>query len=270
MTIMRGGIMRGGVMRGSVMRGGVMRSQWDWTPAQLFAGGWQGFYTDPVSGLYLFSDTAGAAPAPIDGTVARLDAPPGSPVAASFTNATVSKQPIRRVDGLEFDGVDDRLSYPDDPALRFGTTDFTVYHAFKYQSGTGFHALLHKHATKGWNIGVLTDENQFRLEVVDGSGASSAYSQVDAVAPGQWLDVGVELDRTASKMRIFINNTLNNEVTRNVGDISDTTPLAMGSHTTSPTAYLFAGTIGRTFAIDRLLTPAERAKLNAWLKESHS
>lgn len=274
MSVMRDGIMRGGIMRGGVMRGGIMRSQWGvWTPAQLFASGDKGFYVDPIAGLYVFSDTAGTTHAPLAGTVARLDAPPGSPVAASFTQAVESSQPIRRADGLEFDGVDDYLSYPDDPALRFGTTDFTVAAAFKPDTVTGLHGILSKRGTGGQGINPGWGLRQQYSNIVveydyTGAGAGPIYNVALSLSIGAWADAIVQLDRDAGQFTAFVNSVAQSPVAVTVGDISGTQDVVIGAEPTS--TYFFDGTIGRTFAIDRLLTPAERAKLNAWLKEPHS
>lgn len=248
----------------------------DWTPAQLFASGDKGFYDDPTTGgLYVFSDTAGTTHAPLAGTVARLDAPPGSPVAASFTNATVSQQPIRRVDGLEFDGVDDYLSYPDDPALRFGTTDFTVAVAFNPDLDTGQIPVFGKRgfggsgSNPGWGIrqsglGVVLEYDypgnvDFPAVAVTGNGALSV---------GTWADLIVERRYTSGQATGYLDNVEQLTASVGVADISGTKEVAIGAGGNLLGAY--DGTIGRTFAIDRLLTPVERAKLNVWLKEPHS
>lgn len=246
-----------------------------WTPAQLFAGGWQGFYADPIDGRYVFSDTAGATPAPLGGTAARLDAPPGSPVAASFSNGTVPQQPVRRADGLEFDGVDDYLSYPDDPALRFGTTDFTLAAAVKPDNlAGGQQCLLTKRGlggagtTPGW--GLRTISRSLMLEY-DHAGAPSfpIFGGNSALSDGTWTDSIVQLDYSSGEVVAYFDNVAVAPQVVPVGDISGTQPVTLGR--SPPTGdRLFDGIIGRTFAINRLLTPAERAKLNAWLKEPHA
>ena len=248
----------------------------DWTPAQLFASGDKGFYVDPIAGLYVFSDTAGTTHAPLAGTVARLDAPPGSPVAASFTNATVSQQPICRVDGLEFDGVDDWLALPDDPALRFGTTSWTLAIAAYADVVTGFRTLLDKRGTvsgPGYNFGLYDGTGRLRIVLQDATQTKLGYAQPNGGwVAGQWVHAIVEIDRSAALVRTYIDNVhqaANNIALGTLADISGTQPLIIGASITSG-MYSWDGREGRILMIEKLLSPAERAKLNAWLKEPHS
>lgn len=246
----------------------------DWTPAQIFAGGDKGFYADPIAGLYVFSDTAGTTHAPLAGTVARLDAPPGSPVAASFTNATVSQQPVRRADGLEFDGVDDALLFAAASALAFGDASFTTAFSISVDSFADARTIIDVRDSDSTDVWSINTEIDSRLRVVlRGNTVTTTcyFSRPGGWPAGIFTDIVVENDMAANS-RAWFDNVLAAEQ-KNISalpPITGTMQAAIGGIVSPLGAKSFDGTIGRIFAIDRLLTPAERANLNAWLKEPHS
>jgi hypothetical protein len=276
MSIMRGGIMRGGIMRGGIMRGGIMLSQRHPIAALFARLGASGFWLDPLDHNQVWADTAGTLHPARGAAVARMDAMVHSPVAASFTNGTAAQQPILRADGLEFDGVDDRLVYPDDPALRFGTTDFTVAVALKPDTVTGLHGILSKRGTggpgtnPGW--GLRHQDSNIAVEydyTGAGAGAGPAYNVASSsLSIGAWADAIVQLDRDAGQFTAFVNSVAQSPVAVTVGDISGTRDVVIGAEPTS--TYFFDGTIGRVLAIDKLLSASDRAIVNDWLNAGHS
>lgn len=236
--------------------------------AELFARlGGTGTWMDPLNGQTVFSDTAGTTQAVQGGLVARIDAPAGAPVQASFTNATASQRPLLRADGLEFDGVDDLLSYPDDPALRFGTTDFTIAFACKPDTITGAHAIWSKRGTgaagtkPGW--GLRQSGANLELEY-DHPLLAALPNRV--VAAGVFV-IGsntyglVEINRTAATATARIGGVDRPSIALEIGDISGTLPLVIGS-----LAGFFDGLISRLLAIDKRLSAADRATVEQWLQ----
>ena len=276
MSIMRGGIMSGGIMRNGVMHGGIMLSQRHPIAALFARLGASGFWLDPLDHNQVWADTAGTLHPARGATVARLDAGVHSPVAASFTNGTVAQQPILRADGLEYDAIDDRLVYPDDPALRFGTTDFTLAVAFKPDTVTGSKGLLDKRefgvagASPGWAIRVSDDDIQMSYDY-PGNPNNVYIAATNVLTAGAWHDTIVQLNRAAPAFTAFINDVAQSPVTvgGGVGDISGTKDLVLGAMTTAGSNPM-DGTIGRALAIDKLLSDADRAIVNGWLNAGHA
>lgn len=106
--------------------------------------GASGMLVDPINQTTVWADTGAITQAVIGGQVARIDTPASSPVAAQFAQADPAKRPILRADGLEFDGSDDMLFYPDDLELRFGATDFTIAFAYRADSAARRRAIIDK------------------------------------------------------------------------------------------------------------------------------
>lgn len=234
--------------------------------AELFARlGGTGTWVDPLAGQTVFSDTAGTTQAVQDGLVARIDAAGG--VQASFQNATASQQPLLRADGLEFDGVDDRLVYPDDPALRFGLTDFTIAFACRPDTVTGNHDIWSKRgsggagASPGW--GLWQSGANLILKFDDGTSFGVIVAP-GVFAVGAWLSGLVTIDRAAGTATARIGGTDFSPVAIPAGDISGTLPLVIGAGPGGVTPLL--GRTGRLLVIDRLLSAQDKATVEAWLQ----
>lgn len=240
--------------------------------AELFARlGGTGTWMDPLNGQTVFSDTAGTTQAVQGGLVARIDAPAGAPVQASFTNATASQRPLLRADGLEFDGVDDFLSYPDDPALRFGTTDFTIAFACKSDNTSSIGHILSKRGPAvggtlpGW--GVRQSGGDLLLEFDPGVGTPANFFTLatSVFANGVYMYGLVSLNRTAGTATARIGGVNFSSAVIPAGDISGTLPLVIG-RAANNVAQLFDGTIGRLLVIDKLLSAADKATVETWLQ----
>lgn len=70
----------------------------------------------------IFTDTAGTTPAAVNDSIARWDAVGGDWGTDLLTQATSSKRPTLKADGIQCDGVDDYL----DSSIAIGS-DFTIY-----------------------------------------------------------------------------------------------------------------------------------------------
>ena len=196
-------------------------------------------------------------------------------VAASFTNATAGQRPLLRADGLEFDGVDDNLSYPDDPALRFGLTNFTIAFAFRANNLTGDSSIVDKRGTgpagtvPGWGVIRSASFIKIAFDVPGGSNNLYTVSPINTVIAGVWLYGLVKIDRTAGVASSRINGASALQVPIPAGDISGTRDLAIGI---SPNTGLrqFNGLIGRLLVIDKLLDAADTDLIEGWLQGGFS
>lgn len=227
-----------------------------------------GVYLDPFTAGMMFSDTAGTIPAVQGGTVARLDAPPGSPVQAQMTQDTGAKHPILRPDGLEYDGVDDALKYAHNPSLVFALSDMTI--AVAYLAGaSGGYQIFGKRgsnttpgARPGWGI----RQNALHVGLLyDFAGATLpvAYNvAMNSLTPGQWHNIIVEFDYSAATATAYVNDVAFPPAAITLGDITGTLPL----HLSSPdTSNFISGRTGRAMAINKVLSAADRAIVNDWL-----
>lgn len=238
--------------------------------AELFARlGGTGTWVDPLAGQTVFSDTAGTTQAVPGGMVARIDAAGG--VQASFQNAVEAQQPLLRADGLEFDGVDDRLVYPDDPALRFGTTSFTVAGACSpadLDPGNNF--MFDKRGTgasdptrRGW--GVERNGKSLRLFIDDGNSLVVGTVGANVFTLNTWLTWLIDIDRAANTATARINGVAQTPVAIPTGDISGAKGLHIGS-SADAASFGFAGRIGRLLVLDKLLSDADKTTAEAWLQ----
>ena len=227
-----------------------------------------GVYLDPFTAGKMWEDTAGTIPAVQGGAVARLDAPAGSPVQANMTNATATKRPILRPDGLEYDGVDDVLTYAHNPSLMFALSSMTI--AVAYRAGvSGTYQIFGKRgagtvsgAKPGWGIrqtnlhvGFLYDFTGATLPVAYGVALSS-------LVPGQWHNIIMEFDYSAALATAYVNGVAFAPVAITLGDITGNLPL----HLSSPDSTNFiTGRTGRAMAINKVLSAADRGVVNEWL-----
>jgi len=244
--------------------------------AALFARlGASGMYVDPLTLSSVYADTAGVAVAVLNGAVARIDALPGAPVAARFWNDTAANRPLLRADGLEFDGTNDSLTYPDDPALRFGTTDFTLAAAIKPNDLRNDNRFFSKSAsastgtTGKWGIFGRSANIMAQYDFPGNTGGQDVVVITGLLAIGAWADVIVSLDRQNAQWLPHANGVSYTPValpSSGVGNISNTAGVQFGA---IATAAFYYGTICRALAIDKVLSASDRAIVNDWLNAGH-
>lgn len=240
--------------------------------AALFARlGASGVYVDPLTLSSVWADTAGISVAVIAGAVARIDALPGAPTQARFWNDTAAQRATLRADGLEFDGTDDRLAFPDNTALRFGTTDFTIAASIYPDITTGSHGIVSKRGTgsattvPGWGL----RQNAATIEVeYDHATAAGLYSLTgNVLTAATWTDVVVQLNRGGGQFTAYINAVAQTPVAVTVGNIDGTQPLVLGA--CSNAVNFYNGKIGRALAINKILSVADRTIVNDWINGGH-
>ncbi len=248
-----------------------------WAPiSSLFSRlGALGCFIDPFAAGTFWQDTAGTvAPVP-DGVIARIDSPSGSPTIASLTQATVAKQLILRSSGLELDGIEDYLSYPDDANLRFGTTDFTVAAAVYITGGSPSKTILSKRgagstpgAKPGWGMRV-TDVGAIVLEYDYVGNVGTVVRTVTpngAVQSNAWANIMCRFNYSTGLAEGIVNNVVQSgSYTFTPGDLSAGTtfqPLMLGG---AVTINFLGGRIGRCLAINKLLSTGDRLVVNDWL-----
>lgn len=223
---------------------------------------------DPLNLSSVRADTAGITSAAVSGAVARIDSRGAK--SAPHWQDTSGSRPILRADGIEYDGTDDNLVYPDDHALRFGTTSFTVALAVRPDVVTGDHGLLSKRGTgaAGTNPGWGVRQNAASVLVeYDYTGASSGPTFKVAsgvLSASTWTRVIIEVDRVALKARAYINGVLQaSPPTIPSGDISGTRALTMGRSATADQP--FDGKLGRMLVSGSLLSDSDRTTVDDWL-----
>lgn len=236
--------------------------------AALFARlGAVGFWLDPLALSSVWADTAGVTAAALNGAVARIDAAGGMP--ARFWTDTTANRPLLRSDGLEFDGSNDVLTYIDDPALRLGTTSFTIAIAVLPDVVTGDHGLLTKRGTgaagsnPGW--GLRQSAASIALEYDYTGNATATYTiATDVLSVATWTTAMVEIDVAAEEATARINTIVQAPVAITAGDISGTQALTLGG-----LSGLFDGKLGRAVVIDKILSDADKQIVEQWITAGH-
>lgn len=211
-------------------------------------------------------------------TLASVDGPVGSIqdelLRYYAAQATTANKPILRSDGLEFDGAADHVAIPDDPALRFGTSDFTLAFACRPDVVSGSRGIFSKRGTGGPGTNPGWGLRQAAADLIleydhPLSAISPTYALANAAfTAANWTYGIAQVNRLAATATARVNGADRAPVAINVGDISGTRPVTIGNEPTL--IFPFDGTTGRLLAINRLLTVQEIATVEAWLQEGLS
>lgn len=110
----------------------------------------------------------------------------------------------------DFDGFGDFVSVPDDPALNFGTSDFTIdLWAFFSDPGTGEQVLLEKYIerlesgpSEGWTLTKLPGNELLLAMARDGIGQGSISSPL-SIPAGTWTHFAAT--RQAGVISLYVN-----------------------------------------------------------------
>jgi hypothetical protein len=110
----------------------------------------------------------------------------------------------------DFDGFGDFVSVPDDPALNFGTSDFTIdFWAFFSDPGTGEQVLLEKwiqrfedRPSEGWTFTKL-EGNELLLTMERDGIAQGSTSNPLPIPAGTWMHFAAT--RRAGVISLFVN-----------------------------------------------------------------
>lgn len=231
-----------------------------WNPVSLFANGESGWIFDPTT-TNLFQDSAGTIP------VVASDDPVGrivdqSPSGNNGTQATSANRPLFKVaDGVRhllFDGTDaiNTIFIP--------TTALTMAAAFRV-ADTASHAVLgggistgNKRAFIGTNNGLLTVG--WGAETFGSTSNSYGSSLVGIDAAG--IVTGDLVSRD-----LWLDNTLLDSRAPSGGPDGTGGGLTLGNYNNNGVpAASYLGRLNRALAINRRVTPAEVARITAWLR----
>ena len=150
--------------------------------------------------------------------------------------------------GLRFDGIDDYVEVADDPALDFGTGDFSVDAWIRTTSPSSEPQLLldkrreeSEGGTQGWALFLWTGTLRFQLS----SGAAvSNYDSGIAVADGAWHHVAVTVDRSDPAGGVFYVDGVSVgsfDPTPRSGSLDNDAPLRMGRRSDSASPGFYSG-----------------------------
>lgn len=161
---------------------------------------------------------------------------------------------------LVFDGVDDYVEVSDGIGFNFGAGDsFTV--VVRAKSGTNNRVLLDKGREAspyvGYAIGYGTEEsNRITFELGDGVNTSTATSTTRLEGNELLYIVGVR-NASARKVRIYINDILEDEQDDLTGDLSNTQILSIGSNSKQNVGTFFKGYVCDVRIYNRALSMNE-------------
>ncbi len=182
-------------------------------------------------------------------------------------------QPVAgRVDGaLRFDGIDDYITIPSEPALNFGTGDFSIDAWIRTRQDQGLQVVVDKRKTPL----VLSDRpttNEYRgyqvylhrgkLGIQLSDGKHTNYTSTASVADGEWHHFAVVVDRSgANRITWFLDGVQVNFHQRpRTGNLDNTVPLLLGVGTLPKNSF-FKGDLDELEILNRALSEAEIAAI---------
>ena len=132
---------------------------------------------------------------------------------------------------LQFNGVNQYLEIPNDPAINYGTTDFTVefWFASNTSNTTEYLAVYRDAASTGWAI-LKTNNGYLGFAARDNTGAFDFYfSNTTKVDDAQMHHVGISWDRTTGVMDMYVDGAYEGSKVMNVsGNIGHNSSLMLG------------------------------------------
>lgn len=133
---------------------------------------------------------------------------------------------------LKFNGTNQYLEIPNDPAMNIGTGNFTVEFWFSSNTSntTEYLAVYRDPASVGWAI-LKTNFGYIGFAARDGAGSFDFYfANTTKVDDGNWHHVAISWDRTGTgTMDMYIDGGYEGSKTMNVGgDISHNSSLMLG------------------------------------------
>ncbi|MDD4931726.1 MAG: LamG domain-containing protein, partial [Candidatus Colwellbacteria bacterium] len=136
---------------------------------------------------------------------------------------------------IQFDGVDDNVSIPDNASLNFGTSDFSVsawifYNGF-YNQGSAWNMFIGKGSTQStggdaFGLGTGSD-NKARFMVRE---TSNSTINNTGITDGEWHYITAVRAGTTSK--IYVDGNIGTDITIS-GTVSNVFPLVIGRDSTA-------------------------------------
>ena len=175
---------------------------------------------------------------------------------------------------LCFNGQGQYVNVPDDPALNFGTGDFSLDAWIRTTQTFGVQKIVDKRREAAVGVvgySMFVSSGMLAFQIADGAGSAlcascptgascTNYGSGTVVATGQWVHVAVTVRRATNGGTFYVNGTpvgtFNPDCHPN--SISNGNPLRIGSRSSSVTG-LFNGCIDEVELFDRALTAVEVA-----------
>jgi hypothetical protein len=157
-----------------------------------------------------------------------------SPGAVVTGNTTLSVCPT--ASALNFDGVNDFVTVPDQAALNFGTGDFTIEANFRSSVSQPNYAGIVAKAGSGANVGfqLVLYNNRIAAEISNGStsfGVSNGLIGATVLTDGNWHHLAMVVTRSLNQVQLFVDGnveaTLINGAVSGL-DVNSTSSLLIG------------------------------------------
>ncbi len=166
--------------------------------------------------------------------------------------------------GLDFDGINDRVDIPDDGSFDWSaTSSFTIEFWMRSsgcsctQSGYDCNQVIAGRVAAGWWIGVncqtVPAGNTNKLRCYFGTSGADFYSNA-SVNDDVWHHIVYVFDQVAGEYRLFIDGALDNSVTAIGLNRIGSGPLQLGYYST---AYQYAGMLDEFALYNSALTQVE-------------
>jgi hypothetical protein len=166
---------------------------------------------------------------------------------------------------VRFDGSTSFISVADQPAINFGTGDFSIDLWLRTNfNSPSVRSILDKRASGPLGYHLFLYKGMLGLQLADATGYTNYVSNL-FIANGLWNHVAVTVDRTAhAGIRFYLNGTpgtLTGDPTSHAGSLSNTVPLIFGSRSAAFPGAFWRGDLDEIELFNRVLQPAEVASI---------
>jgi hypothetical protein len=149
--------------------------------------------------------------------------------------------------------------------LSLGDTDFTFQAWVKFESLTGYPAIISRWDYAGskreYTLEATVATNQFQWYVFGTSAVSLYASNFGTITTGVWYLVHCWHDATNNQIGISVNAGTPNTLSHSAGVAQYTTDFMLGRLTTNDSSSLLDGVLDEVAVWNRVLTSAERTQL---------
>ncbi len=167
---------------------------------------------------------------------------------------------------LSFDGINDYVKVPNNAALNFGTTDFSIDTWIKTQVSTGFQVFIDKRTYAPIGYELMLYNGRLLFQMADSSGFSNYWNPVSVnVADGNWHLVAVTVRRTGVPLgQLYVDGVVVASFSPRLGNITNVAGLWLGRHHPNalfPSTMWFRGSLDEVEFFKRALTATEIGSL---------